>query len=216
MTTYDEERLGALLRLLPPAPTGWIEAAQELPRTRAELDELVKRAEQDASFRTALIADLEEALRIAAQNRAIFEEAAVGMAVRDLEGRWLQVNRKLCEILGYSRGELLATTSIALTPPQERARAVEYNRRIALGLIDSYSREKHYVHRAGHAVWCDLALSLVRDADGRPDYVISVIVDISARKAAQLRAEAADACANPSALGTVCPRLGGGFPGKLG
>ena len=135
----------------------------------------------------------QEALRIAAQNRAIFEEAAVGMAVRDLEGRWLQVNRKLCEILGYSRAELLATTSIALTPPQERARAVEYNRRIALGLIDSYSREKHYVHRAGHAVWCDLALSLVRDADGRPDYVISVIVDISARKAAQLRAEAADA-----------------------
>lgn len=65
MTTYDEERLGALLRLLPPAPTGWIEAAQELPRTRAELDGLVKRAEQDASFRNALVADLEDALRIA-------------------------------------------------------------------------------------------------------------------------------------------------------
>lgn len=65
MTGYDEERLGELLRLLPPAPAGWVEAAQELPRARAGLDALVHRAEQDAVFRTALVADLEEALRSA-------------------------------------------------------------------------------------------------------------------------------------------------------
>ena len=59
MTTYDEERLGELLRLLPPASPGWIEAAQELPRARAELDALVERAEQDAAFRQALVDDLE-------------------------------------------------------------------------------------------------------------------------------------------------------------
>ena len=135
---------------------------------------------------------LQASLRVAARTRAMFEEAAVGMAVRDLDGRWLQVNRKLCEIFGYSRAELLATTSVAITPPEERARAVDYNRRIAQGLIDSYSREKRYLHRDGRAVWCDLALSLVRDAGGRPDYVISVIVDISARKAAEAQAQAAD------------------------
>ena len=65
MTTYDEERLGELLRLLPPAPSGWIEAAQELPRARAELDALILRAEQDAAFRQALVDDLEDALRVA-------------------------------------------------------------------------------------------------------------------------------------------------------
>jgi hypothetical protein len=65
MTTYDEERLGELLRLLPPAPSGWIEAAQELPRARAELDALIARAEQDAAFRQALVDDLEDALRVA-------------------------------------------------------------------------------------------------------------------------------------------------------
>ena len=65
MTTYDEERLGELLRLLPPAPAGWVEAAQELPRARAELDALVARAEQDAAFRQALVDDLEDALRVA-------------------------------------------------------------------------------------------------------------------------------------------------------
>jgi len=65
MTAYDEERLGELLRLLPPAPAGWVEAAKELPRARAELDALVARAEQDAAFRQALVDDLEEALRLA-------------------------------------------------------------------------------------------------------------------------------------------------------
>lgn len=65
MTTYDEERLGELLRVLPPARPGWIEAAQELPRARAELDALIERAEQDAAFRQALVDDLEDALRVA-------------------------------------------------------------------------------------------------------------------------------------------------------
>jgi hypothetical protein len=65
MTTYDEERLGELLRLLPPAPPGWVEAAQELPRIRADLDALIARAERDAAFRQALVDDLEDALRVA-------------------------------------------------------------------------------------------------------------------------------------------------------
>jgi hypothetical protein len=59
---YDEERLGAFLRLLPPAPEGWVRAAQELPGARSSLDEIVARAEADAAFREALVADLEAAL----------------------------------------------------------------------------------------------------------------------------------------------------------
>ena len=65
MTTYDEEHLGELLRLLPPAPTGWVEAAQELPRARADLDALIARAEEDAAFRQARVAELEGAWRVA-------------------------------------------------------------------------------------------------------------------------------------------------------
>ncbi len=62
MAGYDEERLAELLRSLPPAPEAWVKAAQELPRARGELDEIVARAEADLEFRTALIADLESAL----------------------------------------------------------------------------------------------------------------------------------------------------------
>ena len=58
----DEERLGVLLRILPPAPLGWVQAAQELPTARRALDEIVVRAEADLAFRAALVADLEQAL----------------------------------------------------------------------------------------------------------------------------------------------------------
>ena len=62
MRVNDEERLGELLRLLRPAPTGWVQAAQELPRARRTFDDIVARAEADRAFRAALIADLEQAL----------------------------------------------------------------------------------------------------------------------------------------------------------
>lgn len=65
MTTYDEQRLGELLRTLPPAPPDWIRAACELPAARAGLDALVERAQHDAGFRHKLVADLEQGLRTA-------------------------------------------------------------------------------------------------------------------------------------------------------
>jgi hypothetical protein len=60
--TWNEERLAVLLQMLKPAPQGWVEAAAELPRLRTVLDDLVERAEADAAFRAAVIADLEAAL----------------------------------------------------------------------------------------------------------------------------------------------------------
>ena len=65
ITDIDGEQIGRLLRLLPPAPEGWVRAAQELPAARAMLDELVARAEQDAAFRLQLQADLERAVAAA-------------------------------------------------------------------------------------------------------------------------------------------------------
>jgi hypothetical protein len=63
MSGYDIERLSRLIGMLPPAPAAWVRAARELPRARRELDGIVERAEADAEFRRALIADLESALR---------------------------------------------------------------------------------------------------------------------------------------------------------
>jgi hypothetical protein len=65
MTRYHEERIAKLLHGLPPAPQGWVEAAQELPLARLGLDEIVERARADAAFRARLVADLEAALEAA-------------------------------------------------------------------------------------------------------------------------------------------------------
>jgi hypothetical protein len=65
MVPYDEERLAELLGLLSPAPPGWVQAAQELPAARRDLDEIVERARSDAEFRARLVADLEAALAAA-------------------------------------------------------------------------------------------------------------------------------------------------------
>ena len=62
MSAYDEDRLGELISALPPAPEGWVQAAKELPFARRDLDAIVARAEADAAFRQALIADLEATL----------------------------------------------------------------------------------------------------------------------------------------------------------
>jgi hypothetical protein len=62
MTVYGEERIGELLRLLRAVPQAWVQAAQELPQARTEVDRIVVRAEQDAAFRARLVADLEAAL----------------------------------------------------------------------------------------------------------------------------------------------------------
>jgi hypothetical protein len=60
--TYDAEHIAELLRALPPAPRGWVQAAQELPSARRNLDEIVERARADAEFRSRLVGDLEAAL----------------------------------------------------------------------------------------------------------------------------------------------------------
>jgi predicted ArsR family transcriptional regulator len=64
LTAYNEQRLAELIKALPPAPQAWVEAAQMLPLARARLDDIVARAEADLAFRDALVANLEEALRL--------------------------------------------------------------------------------------------------------------------------------------------------------
>ena len=122
--------------------------------------------------------------------RAAFEQAGVGMALRGIDPRntrWLQVNQKLCDILGYTREELLELTSLDLTPPEEHDTAIEYSERLMRGEITSYSREKRFVRKDGQIIWVNVTLSAVNGPDGRPAYAISMIHDITERKQAAER-----------------------------
>ncbi|HET7480197.1 MAG TPA: PAS domain S-box protein [Rubrobacteraceae bacterium] len=129
---------------------------------------------------------IEEVLRESEERfRATFEHAAVGAAQVGIDGRWLRVNRRLCEIVGYSREELLERTFQDVTHPEDLAEDLTHVERMLRGEIQTYTLEKRYIRRDGSSVWINLTVSLVRDTAGEPKYFIAVIEDISDRKRAE-------------------------------
>jgi len=115
--------------------------------------------------------------------RATFEQAAVGIAHVATDGTFLRVNQLLCNFLGYARDELLAVTFQEVTYPEDLNADLELLNQVLAGHRDSYAMEKRYFRKEGVIVWANLTVSLVRDAEGDPAYFISIIEDISDRKA---------------------------------
>src|SRR5215217_3606693 len=114
--------------------------------------------------------------------KTTFEQAAVGVAHVALDGSWIRVNQRLCDILGYPRGELLSLTFQDMTHPDDLDRDVGHLRRMLRGEMDTYSTEKRYFRKDGSIVWINLTVSLAREPSGEPKYFISVIQDINQRK----------------------------------
>ncbi len=119
--------------------------------------------------------------------RSAFDYAPIGMALVTAAGRWLQVNRSLCEILGYSEVELLATDFQSITHPDDIPAAEIHIGQLLAGKISSHQMEKRYVHNKGHCVWAFLSISLARDAQDRSLRLIFQIQDITDRKRTQER-----------------------------
>ncbi len=117
--------------------------------------------------------------------RASFEQAAVGMAHVSPDGHWLRVNQKLCEITGYSSGELQALTFSDITYPDDLPADLERQAELLAGIIPNYTIEKRYVRKDGQLIWINLTVSLVRDLQGAPRYLIKLMEDITARKNAE-------------------------------
>jgi PAS domain S-box-containing protein len=111
-----------------------------------------------------------------------FEHAAIGMALVAPEGKWLRVNRSVCEITGYNEEELLQRSFQDITHPDDLDLDLANVGKILAGEIDSYQMEKRYLHKNGAIVWALLSVSLVRDNDGKPRFFISQIQDITSRK----------------------------------
>ena len=120
-----------------------------------------------------------------ARFRAMFENAAVGMTHTARNGRFLSVNGRFCAILGYSAEELVARTFHDVTHPDDLESDLAEVRRMLAGCIDTFSMEKRFVREDGTAVWCNLTVGCVRDAGGALNSFISVVEDISARRAAE-------------------------------
>ena len=116
-----------------------------------------------------------------------FEYAPIGVALVLPDGRWLKVNRALCDLVGYSEAELLTRTFQDITYPEDLEVDLENVRRMIAGEIRSYGMEKRYIHARGHLVTVFLNVSLVRDGQAQPLYFISQIQDITGRKLAEIR-----------------------------
>jgi PAS domain S-box-containing protein len=113
---------------------------------------------------------------------AVFENAAIGMALVSPDGRWLRVNPAICRLLGYSADELLQTDILSITHPEDLMMDLNYVREVLEGTRTYYDLEKRYVHKTGHAIWVLLSVSLVRDERGVPLYFISQTLDITERR----------------------------------
>jgi PAS domain S-box-containing protein len=127
---------------------------------------------------------LEEGLRESEERfRHTFEDAPVGMTITELDGMYFRVNRAFSEMLGYTTEELQSISFESITHPEDLRANQELRRKLSSGEISTFTTEKRYVHKDGHTVWTILNVSSLHDAAGRRVYDLSIVQDISLRKA---------------------------------
>lgn len=115
------------------------------------------------------------------------------MALVGLDGKWIEINRALSAITGYSGDELIGHTFQEITHPEDLDLDLANVEQMLAGTIDSYQMEKRYYHKNGAIVWALLSVSLVRTAEGEPRFFISQIQDITGRKESERRLDEASA-----------------------
>jgi len=117
--------------------------------------------------------------------RSAFDYAAIGMALVSEEGRWLQVNRSLCNILGYAEDELLGCDFQDITHPEDLGTSQSSIHQLLEGKVPTRQIEKRYMHKLGHIIWASLSISLVNDAETNSRNLIFQVQDITERKRAE-------------------------------
>lgn len=172
LTAYSEDV--TLERAASVCPYGYILKPFDDRDLRSAIEIAVFRHDADARVRVS-----EERFASA------FEHAAIGMALVSPEGRWLKVNRAICDILGYPEHELLEKTFQDITVPEDLEADLLFVHRMLRGEIASYQMEKRYRHKSGRIVWATLSVSLVHDARGEPLYFVSQVQDVTERKTAE-------------------------------
>ncbi len=118
-----------------------------------------------------------------------FDMAAIGIGHVGKGGRFIHVNRKLCDMLGYSREELLELTVKKISHPEDANVTDSYRDQLVTGQIDSFKVEKRYLRKDGSTIWVALTAAVKRGSGGKALYDVSVVEDISARKEAEVRVQ---------------------------
>jgi len=191
-------------------------------------------ANGDIQYVISIVEDITERKELERRFELTFDHAAVGMTQVSLDGRFMHVNRKYLDMVGYTREELLAMTTADVTHPDDRAETTEMRNRLLAREIESISGEKRLVCKDGRTIWVRRTSSLARGASGEPLYLITIVEDVTERKRAELElqrktdiaqlleslARAANEAASPeAAMHTCVERIcehGGWSLGRLG
>jgi len=131
----------------------------------------------------------EELRRREEELRSLFDLSAIGMAKVSSEGRYLRVNRKYCQMLGYSEQEMLDLTLYDVTHPDDREASVAIVHSSFNGEPEEYTIEKRYVRKDGEIIWALINWTIIRDMEGHPLHSVANIQDITARKHAEAERE---------------------------
>ncbi len=121
----------------------------------------------------------------AARFRLVFEQAAVGFEQIDLDGKWVMLNNRFCELLGYSMDECLALSPAEVTHPEDQLIRAPLLERVLRGDLPSFTMDKRFLRKGREPIWVRSTTSLVHDLDGRPLYFISVVEDITTQQKAR-------------------------------
>ena len=117
-----------------------------------------------------------------ARFRAAFEQAAIGIVHTSFDRRYLQVNQKFCDMLGYTREELLGKQAGSFHHPDDPEGEAAYIQQLLSGEVDSVAAERRYIRKDGSVIWVNRTISLVRDHMGQPLHFLRVIEDVTERK----------------------------------
>jgi PAS domain S-box-containing protein len=193
-----------LERLAPSVKRALRETMERVKRQQAEmaLRELAGELERRVVERTTELAKANESLReeIAERKRveeslrrsestirSYFELPLIGIAITSPDKGWIEVNAKLCDILGYDRHELIQMTWVDVTYPGDLDADLEYFNRILAGEGDGYSMDKRFVRKDGRVIYASTSIRCVRKADASIDYFVTLVQDITERKQAEER-----------------------------
>src|SRR5947209_5211630 len=144
--------------------------------------------EQESTRNALLLArqQMEQALRESeARFRALFESAAIGIGIGDVEGRILETNRALQELLGYRADEIRHRRVAEFMHPDDLQSVWEMYQELVTGRRDYFHLEKPFYRKSGQSVWTQLTVSLVRDHEGHPQLQIAMIENVTDRKQAE-------------------------------
>jgi len=150
-----------------------------LPAAERELREAAARREHRLAV---------QALRDSeARFRTIFNQAAVGIVHGSLDGRFLLINDRFCDLLGYNRDELLGMTFQQITHADDLAQNLDLHSRLRAGNVSNHAFEERYLRKDGSLLWGNVTASIEHDDDGEPEYLIVVVEDITERKQMEQR-----------------------------